>query len=140
MIVGCLVQYKGGILLAKRGIEPRKGYWNLPCGFMENEETIEQGAVREVLEETGLEVDIQVLHTVFSVPKSNQVYLIFLASTLEGKFELTEESVEIGFFQEKDVPWTEIAFSSNTFALEKYFEKETAKTASVHVGQHLLGL
>lgn len=137
MIVGCIVQYKGRILLAKRGIEPRKGYWNLPCGFMENEETIEQGALREVLEETGLEVKIESLHTVYSVPKSNQVYLIFLANTINGKFELTEESVEIDFFQEKDVPWSEIAFSSNTFALEKYFQKDTSKTASVHIGEHL---
>lgn len=136
MIVGCIVHKQGGVLLARRGIEPRKGYWNLPCGFMENNETIEEGAIREVLEETGLVVRIESLHTVFSVPKSNQVYLIFSAFADDPKFQLTEESIEINFFSEKDIPWTEIAFSSNIFALENFFQKDKTATDSVYVGQH----
>lgn len=136
MIVGCIIQYQSKILLAKRGIEPRKHYWNLPCGFMENNETAEEGAIREVMEETGMEVEIISLHTVFSVPQSNQVYLIFLARSKDDVFQLTDESVEIEFFEEKSIPWTEIAFSSNTFALENYFQKAKRKSTEVFIGKH----
>lgn len=134
MIVGCIVEYESKVLLARRGIEPRKNYWNLACGFMENDETAEEGAIREVFEETGLKVKIDSLHTLYSVPKSNQVYLIFRASTQDPNFILTEESIEIDFFSEKDIPWSEIAFSSNIFALKKYFQKDKSKSSKVFIG------
>jgi ADP-ribose pyrophosphatase YjhB (NUDIX family) len=132
MVVGCLVEKEGKILLARRGIEPRKGFWNLPCGFLENEETIEQGAVREVLEETGVQLELGGLHTVYNLPHANQVYLIFKAKMLGDHFELTPESTEIAFFSEEEVPWREIAFSSNTFALKHYFREPAS--AEVHLG------
>ncbi len=122
MVVGCIIEYKGKIMLAKRGIEPRKNYWNLPCGFLENEETIEEGAMREVLEETGAQVKLGHLHTVYNLPHANQVYLIFTASMLNPHFHLTEESTVIEFFTKEEIPWHEIAFSSNTFALQRFFE------------------
>lgn len=140
LVVGCIVHYEGKIVLARRGIEPKKSYWNLPCGFMENDETAEEGALREVEEETGLKVNIQSLHTVYSLPKSNQVYLIFSAIAQNNNYHLTEESTEIKFFEEKDIPWSEIAFSSNTFALEKYFQNDLKTASSVHIGHHKMGL
>jgi ADP-ribose pyrophosphatase YjhB (NUDIX family) len=122
MVVGCIIVKDEKIVLARRGIEPRKGYWNLPCGFLENDETIQQGAKREVYEETGLEVELDNLHIVYNLPQANQVYLIFKASISGGKAQLTLESTEIDFFALDAIPWDEIAFSSNSFAIKKYIE------------------
>lgn len=119
MVVGCIIVKDEKIVLARRGIEPRKGYWNLPCGFLENDETIQQGAKREVYEETGLEVELENLHIVYNLPQANQVYLIFKASISGGKAQLTLESTEIDFFTLDAIPWDEIAFSSNSFAIKK---------------------
>lgn len=121
MIVGCLVlNDKGEILLARRGIEPRYGYWNLPAGFMENEEGVEEGAIREVLEETGAQVAIQKLHSIYNLLKAHQVYLFFRAKMLNDHVELTPESTEIKFFAPDDIPWDELAFSSNAHALKHW--------------------
>ncbi|KAB2814417.1 NUDIX hydrolase [Phaeocystidibacter luteus] len=135
MVVGCLVTLDGKVLLAKRGIEPRKGYWNLPCGFMENKETAEVGALREVEEETGLFVTIERLHSVFSVVHANQVYLIFKAEAAGDDFTLTPESTEIEFFEPDEIPWGEIAFSSNEHALRSYLDSPTSST--VHLGSYI---
>ncbi len=134
-VVGCLIIDNGEVLLAKRGIEPRKGYWNLPAGFMENDETVEQGAMREVEEETGLGVSIDRLHSVFSVVHANQVYLIFRASTSSRDFKLTPESTEIKFFKPNEIPWDEIAFSSNSHALKSYFGNPDSD--KVHLGSYI---
>lgn len=122
MVVGCLIQKDNKILMARRGIEPRLGFWNLPCGFLENEETIQQGAKREVYEETGVTVELQNLHTVYNLPHANQVYLIFKAKMLGEEYHLTPESTEIKFFNEEEIPWNDIAFSSNAFAIRKFIE------------------
>ncbi len=114
-------------MLAKRGIEPRKGFWNLPCGFLENQETIEQGATREVHEETGATVELGNLHTVYNLPHANQVYLIFKAKMVGNKFYTTLESTEIQFFAESEIPWDDIAFSSNSFAIKEYYENPSSK-------------
>lgn len=125
MVVGCLIENQHGeVMLCRRGIEPRKGYWNLPCGYMENNETIEQGALREVLEETGAEVDLGALYVVYSLPHANQVYLIFHAQMpARATYHLTFESTEIQFFALSKIPWNEIAFSSNTFALRHHLNQ-----------------
>ncbi|NVK28725.1 MAG: NUDIX hydrolase [Flavobacteriia bacterium] len=135
MVVGCLVTHGDKILLAKRGIEPRKGYWNLPCGFMENHETAEEGALREVEEETGLTVTIEKLHSVFSVVHANQVYLIFKAESPRTDFTLTPESIEIEFFEPSEIPWDDIAFSSNEHALRSYLDSPASTT--VHLGSYI---
>lgn len=122
-------------MLARRGIEPRLGFWNLPCGFLENEETVEQGAKREVYEETGATVELGNLHTVYNLPHANQVYLIFKADMVSDKYELTTESTEIRFFAPEEIPWDEIAFSSNAFAIKKYLEYGKANKIT-HVGSY----
>ncbi|WP_417608875.1 NUDIX hydrolase [Owenweeksia hongkongensis] len=135
MVVGCLIDKDGKIMLARRGIEPRLGFWNLPCGFLENEETVEQGAKREVYEETGATVELGNLHTVYNLPHANQVYLIFTADMVGDKYELTTESTEIRFFAPEEIPWDEIAFSSNAFAIKKYIEHGKADKIT-HVGSY----
>jgi ADP-ribose pyrophosphatase YjhB (NUDIX family) len=119
VIVGCIIENSlGEIMLCRRGIEPRKGFWNLPCGFLENDEKIEDGAKREVMEETGSEVKLGDLHIAYNLPKAKQVYLIFKAKMKSDYFHLTPESTEIKFFPASQMPWDEIAFSSNTFAIK----------------------
>ncbi|KAB2818229.1 NUDIX hydrolase [Phaeocystidibacter marisrubri] len=135
MVVGCLVVNDGKVLLARRGIEPRMGFWNLPCGFMENDETTEVGALREVLEETGLEVEIQHLHSVYSVVPANQVYLIYKAITDRTDYKLTPESTEINFFSPDEIPWDEIAFTANMHALKAFVENP--ESTNVHLGSHI---
>lgn len=135
IVVGCIVIHEGKILLAKRGISPRKGKWNLPCGFMENDETAENGAIREVFEETGIRVEITQLHTVYSVVPANQVYLIYRANAINTDFTLTLESTEIDFFEPSQIPWEEIAFNSNTYALQQFIENP--HSTDVHLGSHI---
>ena len=134
MIVGSIPVFQNKILLAKRGIEPRKGYWNLPCGFLELNESIETGALRELKEETGAEMNIDYLHTIYSVLPSGQVYLIFKGSLVSDRVVLTTESTEIEFFEIDKIPWKDIAFSSNEFALKKYIEDLDSSFKNVHFG------
>jgi len=136
MVVGCIVLHEGKILLAKRGISPRKGKWNLPCGFLEMNEAVEKGATREVLEETGIQVKIERLHTIYNVLPAGQVYAIFLANAQNTNYTLTHESTEIAFFDLDKIPWGEIAFSANTFALKKYLEQGNSPNQNVHLGTH----
>jgi ADP-ribose pyrophosphatase YjhB (NUDIX family) len=132
IIVGCLPIYEGKILLCKRAIAPRLGFWNLPAGFMENGERAEQGAARETLEEANCVVNITRLHSIYSIPHTNQVYLIFLADMTSAEYSATSESSEVNLFDEKDIPWDMLAFSSTRFTLEKYIENKEA--TQVHIG------
>lgn len=122
IIVGVLARHEGKILLCRRAIMPRKNLWNLPAGFLENGETAEEGAIRETLEESLAQVEIEKLHCVYSIPNANQVYLHFLGNMLTGEFGITSESTEVKLLSENEIPWDEIAFSSTEFALKKYFE------------------
>ncbi len=137
IIVGCIVEYDGKILLAKRGIEPRMNYWNLPCGFLEMSENVEDGAIREVYEETGLQVEIIKLQTVYNVVHSGQVYLIFSATADNSNFKETFETLESKFFSPDEIPWDEIAFSANTYALKKYINFDSKTKDFVHIGSTL---
>lgn len=143
MVVGCLVlNHRDELMLCRRAIEPRLGFWNLPCGFLENDETVESGALREVLEETGAAVELGPLQSVYSLPHAQQVYLIFLARLAEGQpfAEQTSESEEVRFFAAEDIPWEEIAFSSNSFAIQHWLQHreqpELAPLALGHFRKH----
>ena len=123
MIVGTLpVWEESQILLCRRAIEPRHGFWTVPCGFMENGETAEQGALRETTEEANARVTVRRLHCMYSIPHINQVYLVFLAELDDVEFYPGPESLEVRLFREDEIPWDEIAFSSVRFSLERYFE------------------
>ena len=136
MIVGCIPIWKDRILIARRAIEPRYGLWNLPCGFLESGETVEEGAKREVLEETGAEVDLIRLHTVYNLPHARQVYLIFLAEMRSEKSMTTTESSEVRLFAEEEMPWSEMAFTSSTFALQNYFSDRKTDNETLHLGTY----
>lgn len=121
IIVGSLPIWERKILLCKRAIEPRLGKWTLPCGFMENAETAEEGAIRETVEEAKANIKITSLQSVYSIPPINQVYMVFLAELLDLNFSPGEESLEVQLFEEETIPWDEIAFSAIFFSLENYF-------------------
>ena len=133
IVVGCVPELDGRILLCRRSIEPRYGYWTVPAGFMELGETMEQGAARETLEEACAEVRIGHLFASVDVVEAGQVHLFFTASLL-GDFGVGNESLETALFSEQEIPWAEIAFRSGTFALEKFFEDAGANNG-VHMHQ-----
>ncbi|WP_396588880.1 NUDIX hydrolase [Bermanella sp. R86510] len=121
IIAGTLPVYENQVLLCKRAIEPRLGYWTLPAGFMELGETLEQGAVRETWEEAGIDVTAGQLLTSISVPHISQVHIFFLAHMSSPEHALrTSESLEVQLFQWSDVPWDEIAFPTVKKTLEHY--------------------
>lgn len=134
IVCGCLAFYEGKVLLGRRGIEPRKGKWNFPAGFMENNETLKEGAAREVWEEVQARVNIKKLHTVYNIMHVNQVYLLFLAELTEAVFAAGDETSDVRLFDLDEIPWDDLAFHSNTFALEKYIENPNFQ--GVHHGDN----
>ncbi len=136
LIVGCLPVYKDKILVCKRAIDPCSGKWNLPAGFMEVNESAEEGAIRETLEEANAKVEIIRLHCVYSIPQVNQVYLIFKSKLLNPDFSPGPESSEVSLFDEKDMPWNDIAFTSSVYAIKKYFENRNNPNPETFIGGH----
>ncbi|OWY21932.1 NUDIX hydrolase [Sphingobacteriales bacterium UPWRP_1] len=134
MVTGCLVYWQDKVLLCKRAIEPCKGLWNIPAGYLENGETAEMGAVREVWEESSATVTVQGLHCLYSIPRINQVYLIFLATLAAPQFSSTTESSEVALFSENEINWNEIAFTSSIFALQHFFSDLRSGKSQVHIG------
>lgn len=122
IIAGCLPIYNDRVLLCRRAIEPRLGYWTLPAGFMENGESTEAAALRETLEEACAEVEIQSLYTLTSIVHVNQVQMIYLARLPVPKFAPSEESLEVRLFAEDEIPWDELAFETIRQILRLYFQ------------------
>lgn len=136
IIVGCLPVKGDQVLLCKRAIEPRLGYWTLPAGFMENGESCEAGAARETLEETQAVVEAGQLQSCVSIPYINQVYMLFLSELGESPFGPTPESSEVALFNEADIPWDQLAFPVMKFALEQYFTDRESDNFTTH--QHVI--
>ena len=109
------------VLLCRRAIEPRYGYWTLPAGFMENEETTSQAAVRETEEEAGAHIEIGDLFTLLNVAQVHQVHLFYLARMTDLDFEAGIESLEVQLFAESEIPWDELAFPTIRKTLELFF-------------------
>ena len=122
IIAGCLPIYRNRVLLCRRAIAPRKGYWTLPAGFLENGESIEEGALRETREEAKLDVNDVQLFTVISVPKINQVYSFFIGEIANKDFGPTPESSEVKLFHIDKIPWDELAFRTVKLTIEQYLE------------------
>jgi ADP-ribose pyrophosphatase YjhB (NUDIX family) len=131
VVTGCVVECDGKILLCRRAIEPRYGFWTVPAGFMELGETAAGGAARETLEEALATVELGHLFALVDVVDAGQVHLFFTGK-LVGDFGAGEESLESALFSEEDIPWDDIAFQSGTFALKKYFE-DRGRNNGVHI-------
>ena len=121
IVVGCLPEWEGRVLLCKRAIEPRYGLWTLPAGFLENGETLPAGALRETLEEAHARVEIIELYTLISLPQINQVYMMFRSRLVDLDFGPGAESLEVRLFDERDVPWETLAFRTIARTLRNWF-------------------
>lgn len=109
------------ILLCKRAIEPRLGYWTLPAGFMENNETTTEAALRETVEEAGARVELHELFSLLNVAHVHQVHLFYRATLLDLDYEAGIESLEVKLFSEQEIPWDDIAFPTVGFTLKAFF-------------------
>ncbi len=121
IIVGSVVSAPDGrILLCKRAIHPRKGYWTLPAGFMELGESTEEGAAREAWEEARARIRVDCLLAVYNIPRISQVQLIYRAGLVSPDVEAGPESEAVALFAWDDIPWKELAFPSVHWALHEH--------------------
>ncbi len=118
MVVGCIVEEQGRILLCKRAIEPRHGYWTVPAGFLELGESTVQGAIRETLEEAGANVEVISPYAHFDIPHIGQAYIFYRARLRSPEISAGPESLEVKLVTADEIPWGELAFPVVRVALE----------------------
>jgi ADP-ribose pyrophosphatase YjhB (NUDIX family) len=121
-VVGTVPVWGEQVLLCKRAIEPRHGFWTLPAGFMELGETVADGAIRETVEEAGAKIELQALFTVMNVVRVGQVHLFYRARMLDTTLDPGPETLEARLFHEHEIPWDEIAFRTVRETLRHFFD------------------
>ncbi len=131
-VVGTVPVWEDQVLLCRRNIEPRRGLWTLPAGFMELGETTAAGALRETIEEAGAKVEMGGLFTVLNVVHVGQVHLFYLAWLQDTRFDPGPETIEAQLFREHEVPWDELAFRTTRETLLRYFEDRKKGQFGVH--------
>jgi ADP-ribose pyrophosphatase YjhB (NUDIX family) len=132
LVVGAIPEHEGRVLLCRRAIEPRYGYWTLPAGFMENDETAAEGALRETLEEAGARIALDGPFSMISVPRVSQVHVFYRARLLDLAFDPGEESLEVALVEEDQVPWQDIAFRTVAITLRHWFADRARGTFGFH--------
>lgn len=133
-VVGTVPAWGDQVLLCRRNIEPRRGLWTLPAGFLELGESTAAGALRETVEEAGARVELDALFTVLNVVRAGQVHLFYLARMLDTTLEPGPETIEARLFREAELPWDELAFRTVRVTLEHYFADRRAGRFGVHAG------
>ncbi|HUA50597.1 MAG TPA: NUDIX hydrolase [Candidatus Sulfotelmatobacter sp.] len=118
IVVGSVVRFGARYLLCRRAIEPRTGYWTLPAGYLELNETTEDGALREAWEEARARIRIEGLLAIYNIPRLSQVQMIYRAQLLDEAVAPGPESREVGLFTWDQIPWNEIAFPSVNWSLD----------------------
>ena len=131
-VVGTVPVWGEQVLLCRRNIEPRHGYWTLPAGFMELGETVADGAARETDEETGAHFEMQALFSVLSVVRVGQVHLYFRARLLDTVFAPGPETIEARLFHEHEIPWDELAFRTVRETLRHFFSDRRRGSFGLH--------
>ena len=121
VVVGSVVVHEGKVMLCRRAIEPRRGFWTLPAGYLELQETVEEGARREALEESGAQIHLDGILAVFSISRIGQVQVIFRAK-FDGAADFAPgiESLDVRLFDWADIPWNELAFPSVHWSLRAW--------------------
>jgi len=132
LVIGTVPEHEGKVLLCRRAIEPRYGYWTLPAGFMENDETTAQAALRETLEEAGAAVELQQPFTLISVPRVNQVHLFYRARLRSLDYKPGEETLEVALVEEAAIPWPDLAFRTVAYTLKRWFEDRSRGNYQFH--------
>jgi ADP-ribose pyrophosphatase YjhB (NUDIX family) len=120
LIVGAVVSYRDQVLLCRRAIEPRKGYWTVPAGFMEMGETCREGAAREALEEANADIEVGDTLGIYTISRISQVQVFFRSELKSPEFSAGIESLEVALFSWDDIPWDEIAFPTAIWALRAW--------------------
>ena len=134
MVVGCVVEWDERILLCRRAIEPRRGMWTVPAGYLEIGETLEQGAMRETLEEANARVEIGPLYAVYNIAHISQVYLLFRARLLDEQIRPGAETLEVALYDETAIPWDHLAFATVRNTLQHYFSDRRRGSFQLHIG------
>lgn len=132
MVLGTIPVWQDKVLLCRRAIEPRYGYWTLPAGFMENGESTAEGAARETVEEAGARIELGEPFSMLDVPHVEQVHLFFRAALLDPGFDPGPESLEARLFDETEIPWDSIAFRTVTQTLRWFFEDRREGRFQLH--------
>ncbi len=131
-VVGTIPVLGDQVLLCKRNIEPRKGFWTLPAGFMELRETLAEGAARETDEEAGAQIDMQALFAVLDVPRVGQVHFFFRAQMHNDHLNPGHETMEARLFSEADIPWDDLAFKTVKETLRCFFADRAKGSFGFH--------
>lgn len=134
IVAGVIAEHEGRVLLCKRAIEPRRGLWTLPAGFLENRETVMQGAAREAMEEANAELDDMQLFSVISIPHISQVYMMYRAQLVAGRASAGPESEAVGLYAQADIPWDEMAFPVVVESLKLYYADIENGGFKIHYG------
>lgn len=122
IVVGTVASWDGKILLCRRNIPPRKGFWTIPAGYMELNETVEEGARREALEEANVILELSSVLAVYNVPRISQVQIIFKGRLANPEYSPGPESQEVDLFEWDSIPWEDLAFPSVHWALNHFWE------------------
>jgi ADP-ribose pyrophosphatase YjhB (NUDIX family) len=131
-VVGTVPVWGDQVLLCLRNIEPRRGMWTLPAGFMELGETTAAGAMRETDEEAGAHIELGPLFTLLNVVQIGQVHLFYLATLKDTQFAPGPETIEARLFREDEIPWEQLAFRTVRETLRRYFEDKRRGQFGVH--------
>lgn len=132
MVLGTVPVWGEKVLLCKRAIEPRYGYWTLPAGFMENGESTGEGATRETIEEAGARIALGEPFSILDVPQVEQVHMFFMASLLDPDFDPGPESLEARLFSEEEIPWESLAFRTVSQTLRWFFQDRREGAFRLH--------
>lgn len=133
VVVGCAPEHGDELLLCKRAIEPRYGYWTVPAGFMELGETLADAARRETREEACADVELGALYAIVDVTHARQVHVFFRATLPAPRFAAGEETLEARLFALDEIPWDELAFPSVRIALEQLLVVRDSADGPVHL-------
>ena len=134
IVVGCLVTHGERVLMCRRAIEPRHGFWTLPAGFMELGESTAEGALRETHEEAGAEIELEELFTLLNVTRVGQVHMYYRARLLSERFDPGHETMEARLFEQHEIPWEEIAFRTVKETLEHFFADQQRGSFGFYTG------
>ncbi|MEO0326758.1 MAG: NUDIX hydrolase [Myxococcota bacterium] len=123
IVVGSVATLEERVLLCRRAIEPRTGFWTLPAGYMELGETPSEGAAREAWEEARARLRMGPLLAIYSIAHISQVQLFYRATLAEPAIAAGPESLEVGLFTWAQIPWDELAFPTVRWALDHFRER-----------------
>jgi ADP-ribose pyrophosphatase YjhB (NUDIX family) len=122
---------QGRVLMCKRAIEPRSGFWTLPAGYMEEGESVAEGAAREAYEEARAKLEIVDLLGVYSIPRISQVQIFFRARLTSRQVSAGPESEAVALYAWEDIPFNDLAFPSVRWALEDWRVRRDGPAPSV---------